>query len=145
MTKRRKTPRQGGMMLTQEIRTCLEMGHDRLSGLFYGQKLSEEEVEKRMDALWKIHGAAVTRRFIEQFPGQRPRLWWKHDSPEPRPLLRPANGFAEAWAAARKQQRIEEQALLIRHDLLSVEEQAAIKKEATEEAALRASGPAEEK
>ena len=100
----------------------------------------------RLDFLrgeWAKHKTEILRWHIDRFRDRsRPWGWWAFgDAPEPHPLLHPADGSSEAWAAAREQQRLEAIAILIRHGLLTAAEEEKIRERAASEAALRASGP----
>ena len=100
----------------------------------------------RLDLLrgeWAKHKTEILRWHIDRFRDRsRPWGWWAFgDAPEPHPLLHPADGSSEAWAAAREQQRLEAIAILIRHGLLTAAEEEKIRERAASEAALRASGP----
>jgi len=119
--------------LNVEVRAMLELGADML-GFFAG--LNEDQVNEELEALWQLHRDEVLADFVSRRPGERPEMWWRVDSPEPRPPLRPADGSSEAWAEARKQRRIEEIALLIRHNLLSHEEQAGLRTQEAQATAL---------
>jgi hypothetical protein len=110
--------------LTPGIRTCLRMGCDML-GEFPG--LEEDEVEKKLDELWKVFGKQVATDYIKEFPGERPDLWWKHDAPGAgRPIVRPKSGTTEDSVRFAKERKVADIAFLIRHKLLSRAEQSAL-------------------
>lgn len=115
------------MTLDPELRVILETGDDLL-GRFEG--LSEGELDAQLRELWEVHGEAVTRAFIASHPGERPALWWRYSSPEPRPVQPPAHGDFALHEKLAAQRRLEELGVLIRHNLLSRTEEEALKREA---------------
>ena len=111
--------------LTPELRTILKFGED-LFGHFDDLGLSKKQLGEKIDELWKIHGEEVAAHFITKFPGQRPRLWWKHNSPEARAVVDLGDGSGAA------EQKTKDLALLIRNGLLSPAEEKALEKELDE-------------
>jgi hypothetical protein len=43
--------------------------------------------KEELAALWAEHGHRIVAEHIAMYPGQRPRLWWQYDAPEPRKRL----------------------------------------------------------
>jgi hypothetical protein len=120
----RKRKRQPEGVLTPAIRIALEAGSDLVCAFDH---LSPAAVQAELDKLWKIHGPEVLADYIEKFPTQRPDLWWRHDSPVRRPQLEHEDDGTnfELFDRARKQQRIKEVEILVRHGLLTAAEKRA--------------------
>lgn len=104
-------------------------------------------LDARLDFLrseWAKHKTEVLRWHIDRFrDGSRPFGWWAFgDAPEKYPPFAPASGRSEDHFAAREKQRLQAIAVLVRHNLLSEEEQHLIRA-ADAAAALRAPTPGE--
>lgn len=128
--RRRRVQIRPGSALTAGVRLVLELGDD-IVGEF---DITGDELDQHLARLWKQHRKEVLAGFIVKFPGERPELWWEHDAPEPRPPLGPfESGSFESYEKARHNRRIKEIAVLVRHGLLTREEQAALEAKAKKE------------
>lgn len=91
-------------------------------------RLTEAEAICELHRLWPIHREAATEYCIRRFgPEARPELWWHHDSPEPRPYVRPRD-----WCLDGDRERYEKERAaadlqyLRKHNYLTKEEVAAL-------------------
>lgn len=152
---RRKVPRQG-RVLTPEIRQILSTGIDFSSDLDRFEPIPRDRYghivrnfrgddatpgsDGRIDFLraqWAKHKDEVMKWHIDKWrDGSRPWAWWVFDSPEPYPLFLPCGGRYEDHAAAQEKQRIEAVAILVRHNLLTPAEEAKIRQQNTDDAAM---------
>lgn len=120
MTIRRKTPRQPDAVLTPGMCFVLETGSD-LVGEFLHLILSEAQLERKLEELWRVHHREVLAHWIKKFPGTRPHLWWKYSTPcgAGRPVVRPANGTIEDQVRFHQERQVADLRFLIFHKLLT--------------------------
>jgi hypothetical protein len=109
----------------------LTTGRDLLS--YFPQRLSDEELREKLREPWKIHGARVTRDFRRRRPGQRPVCWWWYSAPEPRPIAPDPDGVRWlSWEERDLFQNLLDLSVLVKHGLVTVEEQAVLDRQAAE-------------
>lgn len=120
MTIRRKTPRQPDVALTPGLRFVLEIGADML-GEFRELDLTEAQLEKKLEELWRVHHREVLAQWIKKNPGTRPALWWRYSTPTGagRPIVRPANGSPEDARRFHEERTVADLRFLISHKLLT--------------------------
>jgi hypothetical protein len=119
-------------VLDNDLRWIFENGRDMFG--YFHQRLSDEELRERLREPWKIHGERVTRDFMRRHAaGQRPTCWWWYNVPEPRLIAPDPDGkFLQSWEERDSYQLLLDRSLLIKHGLLTDEEQKAIEIEAAE-------------
>lgn len=106
--------------LTPALKLCFELDTNALAEFGVG-RFDRREIETKLDALWKVHGAGFLPEFIEKHPTERPGAWWRAESPEPRPeaIWR---DVSDNYAADRAVRRAKEIEILVRHGLLTAGE-----------------------
>ena len=141
--KKKKISRQIDNELTGGIRVMLEVGADLVGELSHLP--DEDAIEAEIHRLWKLHCREVTKHFIEKFPGTRPELWWRHNTPggAGRPIVRPSNGTTEDTIRFQEERRVADLRFLLQHKLLTKKEQALIVAEDRQRAELLAAGDEE--
>lgn len=109
--------------LTQYLLYCFDVDSDPLGK--FGADLTEAQVAVKLAELWKIHGKATVKHFIEsEGPGYRPATFWRCELPGLRPQItwRGGSPGGDEYAADRALVRAQEVDVLYRHGMLTKEE-----------------------
>jgi hypothetical protein len=114
-----------GLTLTSGQCAVFQLGADMLSEY---PDLDEEGVEKMVERLWSTHEKQILANWIQTFPGTRPPTFWRIGlgNLPGRPFVRESDGTVEDGRRFTEERRVEDLAFLIRHKLLTREEEKSI-------------------
>jgi hypothetical protein len=109
------------------VRLAIALGDPMFAGL---NDKDEADVEKGIETLrrlWPLHSREATEYCISHDgPGHRPTFWWEHDSPAPRPYVRPYDWRDGDLQRFEQERAAADIAFLEKHNLLTPQEKLAL-------------------